>query len=323
MKQKTMRQSSARKKTRECSLCAWMAFALVPFLAASCQDRIHEVDEPVSSDKVPVRIRVSSIEQIPFGTAITKASVNDVCTKLSFAVFSSMDEDAVKEESVIQNSTDSLFGLISLNLSVGRHYIAVVGQTGGDGNPSLTATKANNSFNTFSIRYVSNNKSQPKVQDTFHYFAAIDVTSGENDFQVDLSRSVAMFRLNLTEDIPSQVRKLEFDYSNGSATLDVISGYGCVNTKQTETIDVDPTMHTFELYTFPQRGKDVMKMSVRALDVYGNAVCEMNWNDIPMTVNRVSQYTGDLFQNGCKEFSQTGFPINVNNEWAGTDSQTF
>jgi hypothetical protein len=322
MKKEIFGQSSALMKTMRSFLFKAVLF-VVPVALMSCHARIHEIpdpDEPVrESELVPVTISVKSIEQIPFNSLMTKATVQSACTKLTYGIFSGIDDGAVKEELVVQNITDSVFGNLSLNLSVGRHYIAVVGQNGGDGNPSLAFTQPNNSYNLYSIRYSSGNKNTPKVMDTFHYFAAIDVVKGDNDYQIDLDRSVSMFRLKLTEAIPEQVCKLEFEYSNGSATLDVLNGYGCVSTKQTETFDVTPTMDTFELYTFPQRGKNVLKMNVKAYDIYGNAVAEMSWNEIPMTVNRITQYTGDLFMNGCKEFAQAGFPITVNDEWAGTD----
>lgn len=326
MKKEFLGQSSALMKTMRLFLFKAVLFVAPVALMSSCHARIHEIiepDEPVmSSDLVPVTISVKSIEQIPFNSLMTKASVQSACTKLTFGVFSGIEEGAEKEEFVVQNITDSVFGKVSLNLSVGRHYIAVVGQNGGDGNPSLSFTQPNNTYNLYSIRYASNNKNTPKVTDTFHYFAEIDVVKGQNNYQIDLNRSVSMFRLKLTNAIPEQVCKLEFEYSNGSATLDVLNGYGCVGTKQTELFDVVPTMDTFELYTFPQRGKDVLKMNIRAYDIYGNAVAEMSWNDIPMTLNRITQYTGDLFKNGCKEFAQGGFPITVNNEWAGTDDYT-
>lgn len=322
MKKEKFGQSSALMKTMRLSLLKAVLF-VAPVAMMSCHARIHEIpeqDEPASeSEKFPVTISVNSIEQIPFNSLMTKASVQSACTKLTFGVFSGIGEGAEKEEYVVQNITDSVFGNVSLNLSVGRHYIAVVGQNGGDGTPSLTFTQPNNTYNLYSIRYSSNSKNTPKVSDTFHYFAEIDVVKGQNNYQIDLNRSVSMFRLRLTEAIPEQVCKLEFEYSNGSATLDVLNGYGCVSTKQIESFEVTPTMDTFELYTFPQRGKNVLKMSVKAYDIYGNAVAEMSWNEVPMTVNRISQYTGDLFMNGCKEFAQAGFPITVNNEWAGTD----
>ena len=319
MNRQTMGQSSALRKTKRDFVLIVATMLAIAVLTISCHSRIHEIPVPDKTDKVPVRIKVSSIEQIPFSSVMTRADVQSACTKLCFAVFTGAGDGAVKEEQIVQSITDSVFGNVSLNLSVGKHYLAVLGQNGGDGNPSFTINPPNSTYTSYSIRYSSGNKSMPKVLDTFHYCAEIDVVKGDNNYQVSLDRSVAMFRLVLTDTIPEQVCKLEFEYSNGSATLDVLNGYGCVTTKQSELFDVDSTMHVFELYTFPQRGKSVMKMSVKAYDVYGNTVAEMAWNDIPMTVNRITQYTGRLFKDGCREFAQAGFPITVNNEWAGTD----
>lgn len=323
MKKKTMGLPFAQKKAREYKSLCNAGMLLISVLLASCNARIHEVPVSQDQDLVPVNISVSSIEQIPFSQIMTKASVQETCTKLTYAVFSDLSENAVKEVLEVQNSTDSVFGNISLNLSTGKHYLVVVGQNGGDGKPGISVNKATTDYKSVSFRYTSGNKEQPKVLDTFHYCAEINVTRNSNNYQVDLNRSVAMFRLKLTQAIPSQVTKLQFETTNGSATLDVVAGYGCVTTKQDETFVVNPSMDTFDFYTFPQKGKTVLKMHITAWDSYGNAVCEMNWDNIPMTVNKITQYTGDLFQNGCKEFGQASIPITVNNDWNGTDSINF
>ena len=320
MAQFTMRPSSALMKKQR---VLFVVSLVVPMLLASCQYRLHEIPAPDEPEKVPVKISVKSIEQIPFGSFATKASVQETCTKLSYAVYSDLGDDSKEEFSVTQNSTDSVFGVISLNLSLGRHYIAVVGQNGGDGNPKFKNQAPNSTYDSYSIRYSSNNTATPKVLDTFHYYAVIDVVRGENEFQINLSRSVAMFRLKLTETIPSQVKQLVCTYNNCSYTLDVINGCGCISNVKPEVFDVDSSMDTFDIYTFPMKGKSKMNMKVTALDEYNNTLAEMDWKDVPIQANMITQYTGDLFQNGCKEYSQAEFPITVNNEWSGTDNHQF
>ncbi|MBO6078924.1 MAG: hypothetical protein J6P66_09275 [Bacteroidaceae bacterium] len=322
MKRFILARSSAMMKTKRELLFAVTMFA-VSFLMNSCSSRIHEIPDYDDPDKVQVNIKVNSIEQIPFSSLKTKASVQDVCTKLSYAVFSEVGESGVKEDFAVQNIDDPMFGTVSLKLGVGKHYLAVVGQNGGDGNPSFTTNPANTTYNTASIRYSSGNKNTPKVLDTFHYCGEINVEKGGNTYQINLDRSVAMFRLKLTDNIPEQVSRVEFEYSNGSATLDVLNGYGCVNTKQIEAFDVDPSTNSFELYTFPQRGKTVMKVKVKAYDVDGNVYYERSWDDIPMTVNRVSQYTGVLFPESGIEYADAGLAISVNDNWSGIYEQTF
>lgn len=322
MKRFSLAWSSAMMKTTRVLLFA-AAMPAVSILMNSCGDRIHVIPESDDSDKVEVRIMVNSIEQIPFSSIKTKAGVQDVCTKLSYAVFSQVGDGGEKEDYAVQSIDDPSFGTVSLKLGIGKHYLAVVGQNGGDGSPSFTTNPANGTYTSSSIRYSSGNKKSPKVLDTFHYCAEINVDKDGNTFQIALDRSVAMFRLKLTDVIPDNVSKLEFEYSNGSATLDVLNGCGCVNTKQVETIDVNPSMDTFELYTFPQRGKNVMKMKVKAYDADGNVYSERSWDDIPMTVNRVSQYTGALFPENGSEYADAGLSISVNKEWSGTDEQTF
>ena len=323
MRNLAMRPSSALKKTRECSL-SLLTCVMMGALVCSCSDRIHVIpDEAVPKPKPNVRISVNTIEQIPFGG--TKSSVQDVCTKLTYALFTGVSDGGTREMQVTQKlGVDSVFGTIQLNLSVGRHYLAVIGEKGGEGTPSVALNDPTKDL-PYTVRFKSENKSGPKVVDTFHYFAEIEVLPGENDYAIDLSRSVAMFRLKLTNPVPSQVTKLRFDFNNGSNSLDLISGKGCVKMSKGDYVDMtaDPGKTEFEVYTFPYLDKDKMKMTVTAYDKYNNNLAELALDNVPLTVNRISQYTGDLFKDGCKEYAQGGFPIQINDEWDGIDPGTF
>lgn len=47
-----------------------------------------------------------------------------------------------------------------------------------------------------------------------------------------------MFRLVIKDEIPEQAKKIKFYYTGGSSTLNAKTGYGCVNSKQTEILDL-------------------------------------------------------------------------------------
>lgn len=76
-----------------------------------------------------------------------------------------------------------------------------------------------------------------------------------------------MFRLVLTdEEIPSSVSKLKFYYVGGSSTFNPSTGYGCVNSKQTEIRTIANGVTTFSIFTLPHTEDDVLtKLTVTPL----------------------------------------------------------
>ena len=320
MKKKTMRQSSALKKTREFSLCSWMTLALVPLLAASCHARLHEVMEPEDNGKVPVTILVNNLSSPDYVQTRAMVDVGRVCSNLSFCIYPCEGESFDKIQ-INQSRGEESFGTVSQNLTVGVHKIVVVAHNG-DKNATMT--------NPESIAFSSN--TILKTTDTYCWAGEVNVTQETGTIAVSLTRATAMFRLKLTDDqIPAQVCELQFAYKGGSAAVNPFTLEGTTKSNQKESFAIqDHSQKTFEIYTFPRyeekngvRNLSQLEITVTAIDVYGNAVKERVLTDVPVLRNRITECTGDFFAGGVLEYTNIGFGgLQVEQDWAGTDTYT-
>ena len=317
MKKKTMRQSSALKKTREFSLCSWTALALVPLLAASCHARLHEIIDPEENGKVPVTILVNNLSNPAYAQTRAMVDVGEVCSSLSFCIYPCEGESFDKIQ-INQSRGDESFGVVSQNLTVGVHKIVVVAHNG-DKNPTMT--------NPESIAFSSN--TTLKTTDTYCWAGEVNVTQQTGTVAVSLSRATAMFRLKLTDDlIPAQVSELQFAYKGGSAAVNPFTLEGTTKSNQKESFVIqDHSRKIFEIYTFPryeekngERNLSQLEVTVTAIDVYGNAVKERVLTDVPVLPNRITECTGEYFAGGVLEYTNIGFGgLQVESDWAGTD----
>ena len=234
--------------------------------------------------------------------------VGEVCTRLNVAVF---DSGGTKVKAVGQSSAESGFGNVRLSLPEGNYKLVVVGHNG-TGSATIT--------NVEKVTFPNN-----KVTDTFLYFGTLTVTGETQELAITLTRCVAMLRLILDySGGDSDIASLKFYDLGGSSTLSPLSGYGCVNSKQTEYRAWNDAS-VYELFTIPHATEDVItKMTVTAYDASDNVVGEWTLTDIPVTMNRVTEYSGDLFGGGGHSGDDipTG-GITVDAEWDGVDSYTF
>ena len=165
-----------------------------------------------------------------------------------------------------------------------------------------------------------------KVTDTFYYYGDLVVTSEVQSYDLTLTRAVAMFRLVLTDDeIPSSVTKFKFYYTGGSSTFSPSAGYGCVNSKQTEIRTVAPGMTTFDIFTLPHTEDDILtKLTVTALDANDNTVKERIFENIPVTRNQITRYTGNFFGSGGSGQTSDGtFRLTADPDWDSVSGYTF
>lgn len=279
-----------------------MLFAIVMAMA-SCQKEVVRL-LPEGAEK-KVTLKVSSFEKIPFGMDTKSGStqtLEDLCTKLNFAIF----DGETKEESVVQTIGDEDFGTISLQLKQGTHSVVVIAHNG-DASATIT-TPDKVSFG---------NKTTQKMTDTFYYYGEITVGKDAQTYNLNLERAVAMIRFNIGDEFPENVTQMKFYYNGGSSTLNPITGFGCVNSKQTEIFDVTPQEKRFELFTFPHSVNDTLNLTVSALDSLENVIKEREFEEVPVTVNMITTYTGDFFAGGTSSYTMSQIAISANGEWAG------
>ncbi len=233
--------------------------------------------------------------------------ITELCSRLNIALF---DADGTKVKTVAQKEGDASYGTVALSLAAGTYRLVVIAHNG-EGSATITSEEK--------VTFPNN-----KVTDTFYYYGDLVVTSEKQNYDLTLTRAVAMFRLVLTdESIPATVAKMKFYYLGGSSTFSPKDGYGCVNSKQTE---IRPMADDgiYEIYTLPHTEDDVLtKLTVTALDANDNIIQEKVFEDIPVTRNQVTRYTGSFFGNSGGETGSGDFRMTADPDWDAVNGYTF
>ena len=303
-----------------------MLLALTLLLAA-CEKPVIDEDL-VATKNANVILHFVQFEQCSFGDDVTSlpyrggagvgsvtraaTDITELCSRLNIAVF---DADGTKVKTVAQKESDANFGTVGLTLTAGTYRLVVIAHNC-DGSATITSTEK--------VTFPNN-----KVTDTFYYYGDLVVTDAKQSYDLTLTRAVAMFRLVLTdESIPSNVAKLKFYYLGGSSTFSPKDGAGCVNSKQTEIRSVpsgSPAGMSFEIFTLPHTEDDVLtKLTVTALDANDNTVKERTFENVPVTRNQVTRYTGSFFGNGGTGQTSDGtFRLTADPDWDSVNGYTF
>lgn len=288
-----------------CILCTLLALS-------SCEKAIIQDDSVVSgspADKdANLTVTVFEIEKTPFGS-LTRAGqqpISAVCTRLNFAIY---DEDGSRVKQVNQTKETTNYGTAHFQLEPGDYTLVVVGHSS-NGNPTMT--------NLNKIQFTN----AQGYTETFLCCATVTIAEDPVEVQVSLDRIVSMCRFVLTDDIPSDVKKLQFYYTGGSGAFNALTGFGSVNSKQTVTFDVSSNpQKQFDLYTFLHEAESDISLKVTALDASDNVLYERDF-DVPMQQNHITWLTGAFF-NGSGSSSITITGVTVNTDWAGETHLTF
>ena len=288
-------------------------FIALAVLMAACEKPILDEDV-VSMKEANVILHMTQFEQEAFGNsgnrAATRAAtdITELCSRLNIAIF---DAEGTKVKTVAQKEGDASFGTVALTLAAGTYQLVVIAHNG-EGSATITSTEK--------VTFPNN-----KVTDTFYYYGDLVVTSEVQSYDLTLTRAVAMFRMVLTDDeIPSTVAKFKFYYTGGSSTFSPSAGYGCVNSKQTEIRPVADD-GAYEIFTLPHTEEDVLtKLTVTALDANDNTVKERIFENVPVTRNQITRYTGSFFGSGGSGQTSDGtFRLTADPDWDSVNGYTF
>lgn len=288
-------------------------FIALAVLVAACEKPILDEDV-VSMNEANVILHMTQYDQETFGNsgnrAATRAAtdITELCSRLNIAIF---DDEGTKVKTVAQKEGDASFGTVAMTLAAGTYQLVVIAHNA-EGSATITSTEK--------VTFPNN-----KVTDTFYYYGDLVVTSEVQSYDLTLTRAVAMFRMVLTDDeIPSTVAKFKFYYTGGSSTFSPSAGYGCVNSKQTEIRTVADD-GTYEIFTLPHTEEDVLtKLTVTALDANDNTVKERVFENIPVTRNQITRYTGSFFGSGGSGQTSDGtFRLTADPDWDSVNGYTF
>lgn len=292
-------------------LTSWIMLVSALLLAVACEkpnlDDDNNENHPEDKNSVKVTFRLTGFDMTDFTTQ-SRAShpISELCTHIDVAAYSS---DGTRVTKVAQKSTNEGFGTVTLTLPTGKYRIVALAHscTG-----SATTTDVNK------ITFPNN-----KVTDTFYYCSDIDVTAATQK-DIEMHRAVAAFCLVVKAKTPETVKQMKFLYTGGSSTFDGINGVGNVNSRQTEIRDVESSAYTGEsrymIYTFPHSDLKPLKIVVTALDASGNTIKEQTFEDVPIKVNQITQYTGDFFSGQGGSTANSNLSFFTNDEWTTTET---
>lgn len=245
------------------------------FSQTSCERVSFEKSDIENKDGFELNFHVGNIDTSGID------DVSKVCNKINFAVYDSIG-DRVK--SISQSSDyDNDFGTVKVCLPEGNYKVVALAHNG-----KTNASTTNMNRITFN----------GKVTDTFVYSEDINV-KGNSDYQMTLKRCVAKILFTIKDKVPDEVKQIKFFYTGGSSTLDGISGWGCVNSRQTEIRDVKAEARAdssvYELYTFPQDSNGSLDITVSCLDSSGNIIYERMFDDVKVSKCGITTCTARLF----------------------------
>lgn len=278
-----------------------LLFTLSLLVFVSCQkaDLYNEVEEPTEAN---LTVSIFQLEQTPFPG--TRSDFTGICTHINFAIYDSED---TKVKQTNQIDGDDEFGTASFQLPEGRYQLVVVAHSS-NGNPSMT--------NPAKIQFTN----AQGYSDTFLYSAPITIGTDAQSLSISLNRIVSLCRFVITDNIPSEVKKLRFYYTGGSGAFDASTGLGSVNSKQDVKFDVTSGQKQFDLYTILHDEEGTIHLQVTALDAAENIYSEREF-DVPLTRNQITWLTGTFFNGGSPH--DTKVRIDIDTSWDGEQRLTY
>lgn len=278
-----------------------LAALLLLFCLVSCEKPVFpDTDDSVLPSEANLIVSVYQYETVPFSPQTTRAVVDDVCTRLNFAVYD-MQNGRVKQ--VNQQVGEKNFGTAYFRVDPGQYRVVVVAHSS-DGNPEMVdPTK---------IQF-DNKKG---YSDTLLSNDTVDVDDEPVTLPVNIRRVVSLCRFEVTDSIPADVSRMRFYYTGGSGAFDAATGLGSVHSRQTVfyPVETGSTSSVFDLYTFLWAPKDTIHLQASAYDASDNVLYEQTF-DVPMERRMITKLSGPYFSGASG--SSIVIIIGVDNEWEG------
>lgn len=253
-----------------------------------------------ADEEANVVVTISSIEQTPF-KAMTRATLSDVCTRVNFIIF---DKEGVRVDQKNQEVGDEDFGQGRFTLPLGDYRLVIVAHSS-NGNPTVNKRTASKNESVSFSNTIG-------FTDTF--FASRNLTVGEEavTLEIDLTRIVAMIRFINEDPLPVNADSVRFYYEGGSGSLDALSGWGNVNSKQSTWVGKSHFGAPYEIYTIPWRDKESLDVTVSTFQDT-DLLTSTDIHDIPIRRNSITTCRGAIF-NG--KVSKVQIVINpISDEW--------
>lgn len=237
-----------------------------------------------------------------------RTAAADVFTKLNVMAF---DASGNKVFSQVRTQTvdDDSFGTMSFSLTEGTYTIVAVGHS---------SEKSATIKSPQSVQFTASDGK--KLTDTFSHCSTLVVSEENDPHTLPMYRAVAMFRLTLTdESIPSAVTSFRFEYTGGSANFNPSTLEGNTKSTQSELRSLSSD-GTYEIFTFPYlSATGRLSIRVSALDAGGTIIFSRQFDDVPITRCRITEYRGMFFTDDPCSIHPVDVGFSVDEEWEGID----
>lgn len=235
--------------------------------------------------------------------------LEDYCSRLSIAIFDGEEKVKTLNLTAEKDGYDD----IGINLDAGKYRMVAIGHNG-SGNCTISSPEK--------VKFYKN-----KMTDTFFYYGTFNVIDGEDtDDYILLNRAVAQFKVHISDaTIPAEAHSIKFYYTGGSSTLDAVTGYGCVQSRQTESFKLQEGNRDYSVYTFPREENKGLKMTINILDADAQSIKEYSKEGVPVKRNNITQTNisikdhtisdPDQKEDGDSGKGNLGFTVNP--DWEG------
>lgn len=296
----------------------WLAFLLLMLVATltSCEKFALDDSGTHSHDaNANVIIHASVAKNNSTGTRsgegneeIEGKPLEDYCSRLSIAIF-----DGEEKVKTLNLKAEDGYEDIGINLDAGKYRMVAIGHNG-SGNCTISSPEK--------VKFYKN-----KMTDTFFYYGTFSVIDGEDtDDYILLNRAVAQFKVHITDaTIPAEAHSIKFYYTGGSSTLDAVTGYGCVKSRQTENFKLQEGKRDYSVYTFPREENKGLKMTINILDADAQSIKEYSKEGVPVKCSNITQTNISIQDHTISEPTQKenddsgngGLGFTVNPDWEG------
>ena len=248
--------------------------------------------------------------------AATRATTGDLSAyfqKINLMVF---DDDGNKAFSSVKTylATDENFGIVNLSLQEGVYTVVAVGHSS-----VRSATIKSPQMVQFTA------SDGEKLTDTFCYKGELEIGEESELIELAMHRVCAMVRFCLTDSVlPDAFARLKIDYTGGSANFNPTTSEGTTKNTQSEN-RARSESNEYRVYTFPYMAETgTLKMTLTALTADGSTIGKsLVLENVPVTRNRITTYTGKFFEEGAGNITQSGFSFTVDGDWNGEDNHQF
>ena len=238
-------------------------------------------------------------------------TIGDYFSKLNVMLFDANGQK-VFDKVRTQLATDDDFGTLSAAFQAGTYTVVAVGHSS-----AVSATIKSPQMVQFTA------KDGKKLTDTFCYCGTVTVSDTPEQFQLKMHRVCAMVEVVATDaDVPPDgFARVVIGYTGGSANFNPTTFEGTTKSTQSEArIKAD----RYQVFTFPYMATTgTLKMTLSMQTADGTVLAVKTIDEVPVTRNRITRYTGHLFDDTPGEITQTGFGFLVETDWDGIDDYMF